>query len=45
MLKQVDAPIEGVVINQSENIDTDKYHSKYYNHKANIIKLPVRKQG
>jgi capsular exopolysaccharide synthesis family protein len=45
MLKQVNAPIEGVVINHSQNIDTDKYHNKYYNDMANIIKLPVRKQG
>ncbi|MFT5756735.1 MAG: succinoglycan biosynthesis transport protein ExoP [Alteromonadaceae bacterium] len=45
MLKQVNAPIEGVVINHSENIDTDKYQNKYYNDMANIIKLPVRKQG
>ncbi|XPF96448.1 GumC family protein [Colwellia sp. RE-S-Sl-9] len=44
MLKQVNAPIEGVVINQSENIDTDKYQNKYYNDMANIIKLPIRKQ-
>ncbi|WP_286133275.1 polysaccharide biosynthesis tyrosine autokinase [Colwellia sp. UCD-KL20] len=44
MLKQVNAPIEGVVINQSENIDTDKYQNKYYNDMANIIKLPMRKQ-
>jgi len=45
MLKQVRAPIDGIVINQSQNIDTSKYHSKYYNDMANIIKLPVRKQG
>lgn len=44
MLKQAKAPIEGIVINQSESIDTSRYQSKYYN-KANIIKLPVRKQG
>lgn len=45
MLKQVRAPIQGVVINQSENIDTSRYHNKYYNDMANIVKLPVRKQG
>ncbi|WP_426369318.1 GumC family protein [Pseudocolwellia sp. HL-MZ7] len=44
MLKQVNAPIEGIVINQSENIDKEDYQSKYYNDMANIIKLPVRKQ-
>ena len=45
MLKQVKAPIEGVIINHSENIDTNRYQNKYYNDMANIIKLPVRKQG
>ncbi|MDO6425648.1 polysaccharide biosynthesis tyrosine autokinase [Thalassotalea sp. 1_MG-2023] len=45
LLKQANAPVQGVVINQSENIDTDKYHNKYYNDMANIIKLPMRKQG
>lgn len=45
MLKQVKAPIEGIVINQSQNIDTNRYQTKYYNDMANIIKLPVRKQA
>jgi len=45
MLKQVNAPIEGVVINHSENIDTDKYQNKYYNERNNIIKLAARKRG
>ncbi len=45
MLKQVNAPIEGVVINHSENIDTDKYQNKYYNNRSNIIKLAARKRG
>jgi capsular exopolysaccharide synthesis family protein len=45
MLKQVNAPIEGVVINHSQNIDTTKYHNKYYNRTTNIVKLRVRKQG
>lgn len=44
MLKQVNAPIEGVVINHSENIDTTKYHNKYYNTPGNIVKMPIRKQ-
>jgi len=44
MLKQVNAPIEGVIINQSQNIDTSKYQNKYYNDMANIVKLPIRKQ-
>lgn len=45
MLKQVGAPIEGVVVNQSQNIDATKYQNKYYNDIGNIIKLPMRKQG
>jgi capsular exopolysaccharide synthesis family protein len=45
MLKQVNAPIEGVVINHSENIDTDKYQNKYYTERSNIIKLAARKRG
>jgi capsular exopolysaccharide synthesis family protein len=45
MLKQVNAPVVGVVINHSQNIDTDKYQNKYYNDRTNIIKLPIRKQG
>ncbi len=45
MLKQTNAPVAGVVINHSQNIDTDKYQNKYYNDRTNIIKLPIRKQG
>lgn len=45
MLKQVNAPIEGVVINHSENIDTDRYQNKYYTERNNIIKLAARKRG
>jgi capsular exopolysaccharide synthesis family protein len=46
MLKQVNAPIEGIIINHSQSIDSDKYQNKYYNERANnIINLPVRKQG
>ncbi|MBA6338793.1 polysaccharide biosynthesis tyrosine autokinase [Colwellia sp. BRX8-7] len=45
MLKQVNAPIEGIIINHSQSIDADKYQNKYYNERANnIVKLPVRKQ-
>lgn len=44
-LKQANAPVQGIVVNQSVNIDTSKYHNKYYNDMANIVKLPVRKQG
>jgi succinoglycan biosynthesis transport protein ExoP len=46
MLKQVNAPIEGIIINHSQSIDADKYQNKYYNERANnIVKLPLRKQG
>ena len=45
LLKQVNAPVDGVVINHSENIDTDKYHNKYYADSGNIVKLPIRRQG
>jgi capsular exopolysaccharide synthesis family protein len=45
MLKQANAPVEGVVINHSQSIDTDKYQNKYYSERSNIIKLPIRKQG
>ncbi|MFT4724847.1 MAG: succinoglycan biosynthesis transport protein ExoP, partial [Colwellia sp.] len=42
MLKQVNAPIEGIIINHSQSIDADKYQNKYYNERANnIVKLPV----
>ncbi len=43
LLKQINAPVDGVVINHSENIDTDKYQQKYYSNKGNIVKLPLRK--
>ncbi|MBA6225748.1 polysaccharide biosynthesis tyrosine autokinase [Colwellia sp. MB02u-18] len=45
MLKQVNAPIEGVVINHSENIATDEYQNKYYTQDHNIINLSARKRG
>ncbi|GLX78128.1 chain-length determining protein [Thalassotalea insulae] len=45
LLNQVDAPVSGVVVNQSENVDNEKYHNKYYLDTSNIIKLPVRKHG
>ncbi len=44
-LRQVNAPIEGVIVNHSENIDSQRYQGKYYPDKGNIIKMPVRKQG
>ena len=45
LLRQVNAPVTGIVVNQSENIDTTKYQNKYYSDMANIIKLPIRKKG
>ena len=45
MLRQASAPIEGVVVNHSENVDTDKYQNKYYTERDNIIKLAARKRG
>ncbi|WP_191321671.1 hypothetical protein [Colwellia sp. C1TZA3] len=45
MLQQLDAPLEGMMINHSENIATDKYHNKYYTEGNNIINLSARKRG
>ncbi|SEL38121.1 capsular exopolysaccharide family [Colwellia chukchiensis] len=45
LLQQVNAPVDGVVINHSESIDTGKYQSKYYRPDNNIIKLAARKRG
>ncbi|XQW84880.1 GumC family protein [Thalassotalea piscium] len=44
ILKQVNAPIEGIIVNHSENVDTQKYQNKYYSDMGNIIKMPLRKQ-
>ncbi len=45
LLRQVNAPVAGVVINHSVNIDAESYRNKYYHDRTNIIKLPVRKLG
>jgi capsular exopolysaccharide synthesis family protein len=45
VLKQVNAPVEGIVINNSETLAATRYGNKYYNAPYNIVKLPVRKQG
>lgn len=45
MLKQVNAPIEGVVINHNASIESNKYLNKYYTERNNIIKLATRKRG
>ena len=44
ILRQVNAPIEGIIVNHSENIDSQKYQNKYYSDMGNIIKMPIRKQ-
>lgn len=44
VLRQVNAPIEGIIVNHSENIDSQKYQNKYYSDMGNIIKMPIRKQ-
>jgi succinoglycan biosynthesis transport protein ExoP len=44
MMKQVNAPIEGEVINHSENIDTDKYQHKYYNDRAILLSSPQKSE-
>ena len=45
MLKHAKAPIAGLVINHSENIDTARYHSRYYENNENIVKLPISRRG
>ncbi|GAA5132838.1 GumC family protein [Thalassotalea piscium] len=45
VLRQVNAPIEGIIVNHSESVDSQKYQNKYYSDMGNIVKMPVRKQG
>ncbi|GHF02599.1 GumC family protein [Thalassotalea profundi] len=44
ILRQVNAPIEGIIVNHSENVDSQNYQNKYYSDTGNIIKMPIRKQ-
>lgn len=44
LLAQVNAPIEGIVVNQSRIKDNDGYKEKYYS-ASNIIKIPTRKRA
>lgn len=43
LLKQVQVPVDGIILNQSENIDKGKYKNKYYNAPSNIIKLASKR--
>jgi capsular exopolysaccharide synthesis family protein len=45
LLKQVNAPIEGIVVNQSRIKYNETYKSKYYNNTTNIIKLSPLKRA
>jgi len=45
LLKQVNAPVEGIVINQSRIKSRDGYIGKYYNNENNIVKIPTRKRA
>ncbi len=44
LLQQVNAPVEGIVVNQSRIKDTDGYKGKYYT-ASNIVKMPNRKRA
>ncbi|MBL4941771.1 MAG: polysaccharide biosynthesis tyrosine autokinase [Colwellia sp.] len=45
LLKQVNAPVEGIVVNQSRIKDSDAYKRKYYNNTSNVVKIPTRKHA
>lgn len=45
LLAQVNAPVEGIVVNQSRIKDNDSYTEKYYNSTSNIVKIPSRKRA
>ena len=44
LLKQVNAPVEGIVVNQSRIKGNDAYQSKYYKN-TNIVKMSTRKRA
>jgi capsular exopolysaccharide synthesis family protein len=44
LLEQVNAQVEGIVVNQSRIKDKDNYKEKYYS-ATNIVKIPVRKRA
>ena len=45
LLKQVNAQVEGIVVNQSRIKNDDGYRAKYYNNMSNIVKIPTRKRA
>ncbi len=45
LLQQVNAPVEGIIVNQSKIKDSSGYQDKYYNNSSNIIKMPTLKQA
>ena len=45
LLKKVNAPIEGIVVNQSRRKSSDSYKGKYYKSANNIVKIPVLKRA
>ena len=45
LLKQVNAPIEGIVVNQSRIKGSDSYKDKYYKTASKIVKIPLLKRA
>lgn len=45
LLRQVNAPIEGIVVNQSRIKSSDSYKGKYYKNTGNIVKIPKLKRA
>ena len=45
LLKQVNAPVEGIIVNQSKIKSSDSYKGKYYNNANNIVRIPTRKRA
>lgn len=45
LLKQVNAPIEGIVVNQSRIKGNESYKDKYYKTASKIVKLPLLKRA
>ena len=44
LLAQVDASVEGIVVNQSRRTDNESYKEKYYR-KTNVVKISPRKRA
>ena len=45
LLEQVNAPVEGIVVNQSRIKGNDAYAEGYYNSTSNIVRIPTRKRA